>query len=107
MKPIRDIASIPVSTVVYHSAFGFARVTEVSGNRVALGWEAPGDHLPPRVGFEVLSRVYAATEPRGFFHRALNDLEATSEWLQTDPTGALALLLAELPGSQRPEDIQD
>ena len=107
MKPIRDIASIPVSTVVYHSAFGFARVTELHGNRVSLAWEVPAEHLPLRVGFDVLSRVYTATEPRGFFQRALNDLEATSEWLQTDPTGALSSLLAELPGPQRPEDIQD
>lgn len=107
MKPIRDIAGLPVSTVVYHPAFGFARVAEVDGHRVTLQWEGRGEHLPEKVALDVLSRVYVACDRDGFFWRALNEPARLTDWLQAKATDALALLLAELPGPQKREDVQE
>jgi serine/threonine protein phosphatase PrpC len=107
MQPIRDIDALDPGTVVYHPAFGFARVLSRDDHRVHLSWEAPGDHLPQRVGLDVLQRVYAACAPGGFFHRAMHEPANLTEWLQSHPADALALLLVELPGPQRRDDLED
>jgi protein phosphatase len=107
MRPIRDIAAIGPSSVLYHSAFGFARVDLVDAVAVALDWEGEGDNLPARVAHDVLMRVYALCPEGGFFHRALNDREALVELLAGQPIEALALLLDDLNGPQSRADLVD
>ncbi len=107
MRPIRDIAAVQEGTVLYHSAFGFAKVVDVEPGRAILQWEEAGDNLPSRVAMEVLTRVYAICESRGFFHRALTDPTKLSNYLQDDPTNALHLLLEDLHGAQSHSDIRD
>lgn len=107
MRPIADINDVRAGTVLYHSAFGFARVSGLEPERVALDWEATGDNLPLRVSFEVLQRVYAMCADDGFFHRAVHDADGLRELLQTHPLDALALLLADLHGAQDRRDLRE
>ena len=46
MRPIRDISEVHPDGVLYHSAFGFARVAAVGEAGVHLAWERPGENLP-------------------------------------------------------------
>lgn len=107
MRPIRDIGAIDASTVLYHSAFGFARVTGIEPNRVVLEWEEHAANLPTRVTHEVLARVYALCPTDGFFHRALTDSEGTRELLESDGLSALALLLGDLHGPQSVKELRE
>ena len=107
MTPIRDIGGIRPGTVLYHSAFGFARVREVETDAVELDWEGQGDNLPDRVGHDVVVRVYAACRDDGFFHRASHDRDSLRELLQENPGEGLALLLADLEGPQQEQDVRE
>lgn len=107
MRPIRDIAAVGPSSVLYHSAFGFARVEDVDPHQVTLEWEGSGQNLPARVSTEVLQRVYALCARDGFFHRAVNDSEGLRSLLMNQPLDALRLLLTDLHGPQRKQDVRD
>lgn len=107
MTPIRDIADLRSGSVLYHSAFGFARVRAVEPEFVALQWDGTGDNLPQRVAHDVLPRVYALCVPDGFFHRSVHDRAGLQSLLAEHPTDGLALLLADLHGPQRPQDLRD
>jgi protein phosphatase len=107
MRPIHDAARVRPSSVLWHSAFGFARVRAVEEGEVVLDWERPAEHLPYRVGIESLARVYAACEPDGFFDQALNARDALREAMQVDPPTCLGLLLADLDGPQQVDDLRD
>ncbi len=107
MKAIRDIAEVQAGDVLYHSAFGFARVQRTTPAGVALQWERGGENLPREVQPEALGRVYALCSPEGFFRRALDDAEGLRKSLFADPPDALALLLDDLPGPQAPHDLRD
>ncbi len=107
MQPIRDIVDLRPDSVVYHSAFGFARVVSVGDGGVRLAWERDGDNLPATVSTSNLARVYALCTPGGFFHRAVVDPEPLQELLQVDPPSALELLLHDLAGPQRRQDLRD
>ncbi len=107
MRPIRDIAAVRPSSVLYHSAFGFARVEEIEAVAVVLDWEGDGDNLPDRVAHDVLMRVYALCPEGGFFDQALNDRESLVELLAGKPIEALSLLLDDLNGPQSKADLVD
>ena len=107
MHPIRDISEVRPDSVLYHSAFGFARVTVVSDGGVRLAWERDGENLPEHVSASNLTRVYALCAQDGFFHRAMVDAEGLQELLQVDPPQALELLLRDLAGPQRRQDLRD
>jgi len=107
MRPIRDISEVHPDGVLYHSAFGFARVAAVGEAGVHLAWERPGENLPEVVSASNLVRVYARCVEGGFFHRAMVDSEDLLETLQVDPPGALELLLQDLAGPQRRADLRD
>lgn len=107
MRPIRDIGDVQEGTVLYHSAFGFAEVSQVEHSRVALSWELPGDNLPVRVPHEVLLRVYAVCPRGGFFDRAVRAPDQLREMLQTRPVESLALLLGDLHGPQERSDLKE
>ncbi|MCA9491774.1 MAG: protein phosphatase 2C domain-containing protein [Myxococcales bacterium] len=107
MTPIRDIADLRPGAVLYHSAFGFARVTAVDPDWVVLAWEGGGDNLPARVPHDVILRVYALCAAEGFFHRATHDREGIRSLLVEHPTDGLALLLGDLHGPQRESDLRD
>ncbi len=107
MRPIRELDDLRPGRVLYHSAFGFARVVDLGPNEAKLSWSKSGDNLPRRVNLETLRRVYAACRPNGFFERALTDLESLQETLHFDAAGALALLLADLPGKQGKDDLRE
>ncbi len=107
MRPIGQIAAIQTSSVLYHSAFGFARVTAVDPERVTLAWEQGTENLPNRVSHDILVRIYALCEPGGFFYRAQHEPARLKEELATSPVDALAQLLADLNGPQRSTDLRD
>ena len=73
MRPIRDISEVHPDGVLYHSAFGFAKVVAVGEAGVHLAWEHPGENLPEVVSAGNLARVYARCVEGGFFHRAMVD----------------------------------
>lgn len=107
MQAIRDLVEIRADAVLYHSAFGFARVKDVANGEVQLAWERPADGLPARVKIEGLVRAYRLCRPDGFFDRALRGPDALREALEVDPVGTLHVLLDELDGPQRKEDVRD
>ncbi|MEZ4322507.1 MAG: protein phosphatase 2C domain-containing protein [Myxococcota bacterium] len=107
MKPIRDIGAVHRGSVLYHSAFGFARVADVEPVSVVLEWDGEADNLPGRVSHDVLMRVYALCTPGGFFDRALNDREGVVEQLAGQPVETLHLLLGDLNGPQSRHDLID
>jgi protein phosphatase len=107
MKPIRDISELSSGAVVYHSAFGFARIVTVESDRAEVDWEASADSLPRHVPIDVLKRLYARCEPGGFFEQSAADPEAMAERLQTHSLDVLCDLLADLDGPQRPADVRD
>lgn len=107
MRPIREIAEVQPDAVVYHSAFGFARVTGVGHGGVRVEWESKDDNLPDRVSADQLLRVYALCAEDGFFYRSIHRREDLLELLHVDPPGALHLLLSDLPGPQQKGDVRD
>jgi serine/threonine protein phosphatase PrpC len=107
MTPIRDIAELKSGSVLYHSAFGFARVSSVDPEWIALTWESGADNLPARVPHDVVVRVYALCSPGGFFHRSVHEQADLNTLMQERPTDGLALLLGDLHGPQRQQDLRD
>ena len=107
MRPIRDIAELEADRVLYHSAFGFARIDEVTHDAAVLTWDGQGDNLPPRATHDALRRVYALCPDDGFFHRSVNARDELSALVDEHPADALALLLGDLHGPQREQDIRE
>lgn len=107
MTPIRDILELRAGAVVYHSAFGFAVVTSVEPDQVSLQWDGGGENLPTRVPHDVLLRVYALCRPDGFFHRSVHDRAALQALLTERPADGLQLVLADLHGPQRAQDLAE
>lgn len=107
MRPIRNISDVHEGAVLYHSAFGFARVSKLETSRAVLDWEKQGGNLPTRVTHEVLLRVYAICNRDGFFQRAVVAPDRLRDTLQTRPADGLALLLADLHGPQERGDLQE
>jgi serine/threonine protein phosphatase PrpC len=107
MMPIRDIGELAPGSVLYHSAFGFARVSSVGPDGVSLAWDGTGENLPVRVPAAVVPRVYALCRPDGFFFRSVHDRAALQLMLQEHPMDAVALLLADLHGMQRQQDLRE
>lgn len=107
LRPIHDIAEVSASDVLYHSAFGFARVDKSTPAHAVLRWERDAENLPRRVAAGALCRVYLRCEPQGFFHSALTDPQSLRRTLQESPVDALASLMGELPGPQAPHDLRD
>lgn len=107
MRPIRDMSEVRPNTVLYHSAFGFARVRSVANGRVSLDWERLGENLPEQVTAANLRKVYAMCSGDGFFDQAFNRPGELQELLQVDPPTALARLLDDLSGPQRLSDLRD
>lgn len=107
MTPIRDIDGIGPGTVLYHSAFGFARVRDVDNGAVQLDWESKGENLPSQVGSDVVQRVYAMCRADGFFYRASHDRDGLRGLLQENPGEGLALLLGDLEGPQQETDVRE
>jgi len=107
MRPIVDIGDLEQGRVLYHSAFGFARIAELNEADAQLRWEHADANLPERVTVDALRRVYALCPADGFFHLSVVDREALQERIHFDPSGALASLLSDLPGPQTPADVRD
>ena len=107
MRPIQDIAELREGHVLYHSAFGFARVDEIGEADVRVAWDATDRNLPRVVSRDTLRRVYSLCRPGGFFERALLMPEPLSELLQVDPLTALEMLLEDLAGPQSPADVKE
>jgi len=107
MNPIRDITDVEPGAVLYHSAFGFAKVEGLDSQWVHLDWEGQADTLPSRVGHEVVLRVYALCPRDGFFHRAIHQPDDLQRLLQENPGEGLALMLADLHGPQREQDLRE
>ena len=91
MRPIRELNDIETGRVLYHSAFGFARVENVRPVGVSLSWDGEGDNLPDAATHDVLQRVYALCPADGFFHRSVNDRPAHEALIEEHPADGLAL----------------
>lgn len=107
MRPILDPHALPVGAVLYHSAFGFARVREALSDGVELEWDREGTHLPTRVRFDNLTRVYTRCTSDGFFDQAFREPERLRDTLHTRPADALVALLDDLDAPQRLRDVMD
>lgn len=107
MRPIQDIADLREGHVLYHSAFGFARVDEIGEADVRVEWEAADRNLPRVVSRDTLRRVYSLCRPGGFFERALLAPDPLRELLQVDPLTAMEMLLEDLAGPQSPTDLRE
>lgn len=107
MRPITSPASLTEGATLYHSAFGFAQVTEVADDEVALGWDRDGTHLPQRVSWSNLARAYALCPPQGFFHRALRDPEGLLRVLHGRPADGVVWLLEDLGTALAVRDVMD
>lgn len=107
MRPILDPQRLQPGTTLYHSAFGFASVADVGAHDVRLDWERAGAHLPHKVAFDNLQRVYTVCGEQGFFHRALKHPDAMRQVLHDRPADAMAWLLEDLGSPQRMRDVMD
>lgn len=107
MRPIQDIAELRKGHVLYHSAFGFARVDDIGEADVKVVWDASDRNLPRVVSRDTLRRVYSLCRPQGFFERALLTPGPLSELLHVDPLMALEMLLEDLAGPQSTADIRE
>ena len=107
MRPIRDIQDVDTGRVLYHSAFGFALVDSITPDGARLTWDGAGDNLPEQATHDVLQRVYALCPADGVFHRSVVDREGMAATLEEHPADALALLLGDLHGPQREQDLRD
>jgi len=107
MNAIRTIQELSTGAVLYHSAFGFAQVRAIERDWVLLSWDARGENLPDRVPHDIVLRVYAKCAQSGFFHRSVHDPSPLRELLQEHPTEGLSLLLDDLDGPQRTQDLQE
>lgn len=107
MQPIQDISDLRPGHVLFHSAFGFARVEAIRQADVLVGWEKSDRNLPRTVARDTLRRVYSLCRPSGFFERALLDPDGLQLLVQTEPLEALALLLEDLSGPQSAGDVQE
>jgi serine/threonine protein phosphatase PrpC len=106
MRPIHDMTELAPDQVVYHSAFGFARIQGMQGDQVMLGWDPPGDSLPRVVSKASFGRVYLRCTPGGFFDRALKDPNGLQQLLQVEPVEGLYLLLSDT-GPLRRDEVRD
>lgn len=107
MRPIREFAELTVGAVLWHSAFGFARVHAIDAEGATLDWSRRGENLPGRVLGDGLLRAYAICPPGGFFQLALDRSESLRELIQVDPPEATRLLLDDLDGPQAKSDVRD
>lgn len=107
MRPIQDIAELREGHVLYHSAFGFARVDEIGEADVRVAWDARDRNLPRVVSRDTLRRVYSLCRPGGFFERALISPAPLTQLLDSDPLTALEMLLEDLAGPQSPADVKE
>ncbi|MFT7517975.1 MAG: serine/threonine protein phosphatase PrpC [Kiritimatiellia bacterium] len=107
MRPIQDIAELQQGHVLYHSAFGFARVDDIGEADVRVSWEAPDKNLPRVVSRDTLRRVYSLCRPGGFFERALAEPVPVQEMLHVEPLTATEMLLEDLAGPQSSGDIKE
>jgi hypothetical protein len=107
MRPIQDIADLRPGHVLYHSAFGFARVNDIGEADVRVSWDTPDPNLPRVVSRDTLRRVYSLCRPGGFFERALVAPEPLQELLTVDGLTAVEMLLEDLAGPQSVGDLKE
>ena len=107
MRPIQDIAELKPGHVLFHSAFGFARIYEIGPSDVRVSWGATDQNLPRKVTRDTLRRVYSLCRPGGFFEKRMLDPDALDSLLASRPLDALELLLQDLAGPQSPADIRE
>jgi serine/threonine protein phosphatase PrpC len=107
MQPIEDIAELRQGHVLYHSAFGFARVQAIREADVEVAWAKQDRNLPQVVARDALRRVYSLCRPQGFFEQALLNPEGLREQIQADALSSLEMLLEDLPGPQGSRDIRE
>lgn len=107
MRPITPEAPLHVGDVLHHPAFGFAHVESVDEGGANVRWERAGPNHPVHVTAAGLADAYRRCDPRGLLARSVENLEATRALLTREPLTALALLLVDLGGKQRREDLRD
>lgn len=110
MRPITADTRLHAGDVVYHPAFGFALVEGAPPDGlgpVALRWERPGPNHPTQVSPAGLHDAYRRCDPRGLCARSVETPDAARALCTSEPLVALGLLLLDLGGRQRKEDVRD
>lgn len=98
MRAIRDISALAPGAILYHPAFGFARIASVEGDRARLRWEREAPNLPSVATLSRIAEVCSLCQPDGFFARSLAEASALTELGEQRPAEVVRLLLTETVG---------
>lgn len=107
MQSIPSVDAVFVGDTLHHPAFGFATVEAVDEGGAALRWELQGANHPVHASPAALGSSYRRCDPRGIFAESVREPAAARMRVQIDPLTAIALLVWELDGPMRREDIRD
>lgn len=107
MFPIPSVEALRAGDVLHHPAFGFATVDSVDGQGAALRWERAGPNHPARVSAAGLADAFRRCDSRGLLARSVESPDAARALLTREPVVAVALLLLDLGGRQRVQDLRD
>jgi len=107
MRPLDDATPLSAGQVLYHSAFGFARIRSLEDDGVHLDWAREGERLPRVVRLSSLRKVYALCPSGGFFDRAVTERDDVVQEMDTKPVYLLQSMLQDLRDPQQPQDILD
>ncbi len=107
MNPIATAASLRPGDVLHHAAFGFAIVESGDAEAVRIRWETSGADRPVVVSRAALATVWKRCADGGLLARSVSEPTAARAWLEHDPVGALAALIAELESPVSVDDVRD
>lgn len=107
MQPLTSDSPPRPGDVLHHPAFGFATVEERDASGAILRWEHQGSSHPVHVRDVALEATYRRCLPDGLLARSVRDPDETRALFESEPLGALAMLLAELGGTLEESDLRD
>lgn len=107
MTPIAPTDALRVGDVIHHAAFGFATVAGVDERGASLRWEKQGANHPQHASRHALSTSYRRCRPGGLLARSVEEGETIRRLSREEPVAVLGLLLLDLGGAQRCDDVRD
>ena len=99
MLPLTPDSPPRPGDVLHHPAFGFATVEERDSTGSVLRWEHQGSSHPVHVKDTALGNAYRRCLADGLLARSVRGPDEARMFFETEPLGAVALLLAELGGT--------
>ncbi len=107
MTPIAPIDALRVGDVIHHAAFGFATVAGVDERGASLRWEKQSANHPQHASRHALSTSYRRCRPGGLLSRSVEEGETIRRLSREEPVAVLGLLLLDLGGAQRCDDVRE